>query len=194
MAYAKSVQDQWLQAWDTQMLPVIVEQLPLSFAQGITWESFGNLMVMLPTVTVFTVIMVLRSQPILAASMVAAYGLQFALVWISWGLWSRDRPDLIADGIAAPGLHAFPSGHATVITVVYGLMVYLWLRVSHSWVERCVIIAIAVLFVGLVSGARLALGAHWPSDVLAGWLIGIPWLLGVIAATVRAESAIKKTF
>ncbi len=196
MTYAKSVHDQWLQAWDSQLLPLIVERLPLTFAQGITWESFGNLMVMLPTVTIFIVIMVLRSRPILAASMVAAYGAQFALVWISWGLWDRPRPDLVADGIAAPSLHSFPSGHVVVITVVYGLMVYLWLRASHSWIERIGISAIALLFVALVSSARLALGAHWPSDIIGGWLIGFPWLMGVIAAIVRAESvshAVNKT-
>lgn len=193
MAYAKSVQDQWLQAWDNRMLPLIIEQLPLSFAQGITWESFGNLMIMLPTVTVFVVIMVLRSQPILAASMFAAYLLQFALVWISWGLWNRSRPDVVADGIAAPSLHSFPSGHVVVITVVYGLMTYLWLRAAKHWLERLVIIAIALLFMGLVSSARLALGAHWPSDILAGWLIGFPWLIGVIVAIARGESAADST-
>ncbi|MBF2026225.1 MAG: hypothetical protein IGS48_05590 [Oscillatoriales cyanobacterium C42_A2020_001] len=37
--------------------------------------------------------------------MVAAYGLQFAFVWIGWGYWNRDRPSLIANGIAASGLH-----------------------------------------------------------------------------------------
>lgn len=188
MSYAKSVQDQWLQAWDSRMLPIIVEQIPLSFAQGITWESFGNLMIMLPTVTIFVVIMVLRSRPILAASMLAAYILQFALVWISWGFWNRSRPDLIADGIAAPSLHSFPSGHVVVITVVYGLMAFLWLRAAKHWLERLVIVAIALLFMGLVSSARLALGAHWPSDILAGWLIGFPWLIGVIVAIARAES------
>lgn len=189
MAYAKSAQDQWLQAWDSRMLPVIVERLPMSFAQGVTWESFGNLMIMLPTVIIFTVIMVLRSQPLFAASMAAAYGFQFALVWTSWLSWSRDRPQMIADGVAAPGLHSFPSGHVTVITVVYGLMFFLWLRASHSWIERLGIVAIAVLFIALVSSARLALGAHWPSDIIAGWLIGFPWLIGVIVALVRAESA-----
>lgn len=94
--------------------PILAQALPLSFSRAITWESPGNLLGMVPVVVAFIGIMVARSQPLLAA----AYGLQFALVWIGWGYWNRDRPDMIADGVAASGLHSFPSGHAVVVIAV----------------------------------------------------------------------------
>lgn len=182
-----------LQTWDERMLPILAERLPLSFAKSITWESPGNLIGMVPAVSVFVLIMVWRSRPLLAVSMLAAYGLQFALVWIGWGLWNRDRPSLIANGIAAPGLHSFPSGHATVITVVYGLMAYLWLRSSRSRSERLLIILLYLFWVGMVSIARLELGVHWPSDLIVGWVLGLTWL-GVIAIALhRAEAAMSRS-
>lgn len=186
--YVQTHLDQGLQAWDEQMLPILAQNLPLSFSRAITWESPGNLLGLIPVVTVFIGIMVARSQPLLAATMATAYGLQFALVWIGWGYWNRDRPDLIANGVAAPGLHSFPSGHAVVVITVYGLLFFLWWRASRSWVEKLVIILLALLWISLILSSRLVLGAHWTTDIIVGAIIGVLWLTAVIVALVRAEA------
>ncbi|MGB3308301.1 MAG: phosphatase PAP2 family protein [Nodosilinea sp.] len=186
----KAHTDQGLQAWDARMLPLLADRLPLSFSRSITWESPGNLLGMLPVVTVFVGIMVARSRPLLAATMMMAYGLQFALVWIGWGYWNRDRPDLIADGVAASGLHSFPSGHAVVVITVYGLLGYLWYRASHSWVEKLVITVVMVGWISLIISSRIELGAHWPSDVVVGIIVGLLWLTTVIVALKRVEEAL----
>ncbi len=189
---AQAYLDQGLQSWDTQMLPVLANQLPLSFSRAITWESPGNLLGMLPVVTVFVGIMVARSQPLLAATMIVAYGLQFALVWIGWGLWNRGRPSLIADGVAASGLHSFPSGHTVVVITVHGLLAYLWWRSSHSRVEKLVIALLALAWISLIVSSRLVLGAHWPSDVIAGIVMGVLWLITVVVALNWAEAALPR--
>lgn len=186
---SKAYVDQGLQAWDAKMLPVFAERLPLNFPRSITWESPGNLVGMLPVVTAFVGIMVARSQPLLAATMIAAYGLQFALVWIGWGYWNRDRPALIADGVAASGLHSFPSGHTVVVITVYGLLGYLWCQASRSWLERTLITLAAFFWIGLVVSSRLELGAHWPSDVIVGIVMGVIWLITVIATLERVKAA-----
>ena len=89
------------------------------------------------------------------------------LVWIGWGYWNRNRPDLIADGVAASGLHSFPSGHIVVVITVYGLLTYLWCRASPSQMERAIIVLTMTLWIGLITSSRLVLGAHWPSDIIA---------------------------
>ncbi|PZU98083.1 MAG: phosphatidic acid phosphatase [Leptolyngbya sp.] len=188
--WVKGHVDQGLQDWDARLLPVLAESLPLSFSRSITWESPGNLLGMLPVVGGFVGVMVARSRPLLAATMMAAYGLQFALVWIGWGYWSRERPDLVAGGVAASGLHSFPSGHAVVVITVYGLLAYLWCRASGSWVERLLIILGVVFWIGMIVSSRLVLGAHWPSDVIVGTIIGVLWLTTVIVALKRVEEAI----
>ncbi len=185
----KTYTDQGLQAWDARMLTVLADRLPLSFSRSITWESPGNLLGMVPVVIVFVGIMVARSQPLLAATMMMAYGLQFALVWIGWGYWNRDRPDLIANGVAASGLHSFPSGHTVVVITVYGLLGYLWCRASRSWVERLLITLAIAVWISLIVSSRLVLGAHWPTDVIVGVVIGLLWLTAVIVALKRVEDA-----
>ena len=181
-----------LQAWDEQALLSITKHFPMSFDKGVTWQSPGNLVGMLPVVVAVTALTSWFKQPLIAATTATAYILQFAIVWIGWGTWNRDRPDLIANGVAAPGLHSFPSGHTVVVSVVYGFLFYLWFRESRSWLEKLIVIAFATLWVGLISMSRLVLGAHWPSDVISGLIVSVFWLFFVILATKRAESEISK--
>ncbi len=190
-----------LQAWDEKWLVALSNesapiQNPLSFSKGVTWESPGNLVGMLPIFFALVALTAWFKKPLVTATAVATYLGQFALVWISWGMWSRDRPNLIADGLAAPSLHSFPSGHVVVAFTMYGLIFYLWFRTSRSLIEKLIAIAFATLWIGLITLSRLALGAHWPSDVIAGLLIGALWLITVVAALERATSAAKnsKTF
>ena len=181
-----------LQAWDKQTLLAITKHFPMSFDKGVTWQSPGNLVGMLPVVIAFAALTSWFSRPLIAATTAIAYILQFAIVWVGWGIWNRDRPNLIADGVAAPGLHSFPSGHAVVVTVVYGFLFYLWFRASRSWIEQITVILFALTWIGLISMSRLVLGAHWPSDVIAGLAIALLWLFFVILAVTRAEAYIKK--
>lgn len=182
--------DQGLQAWDARFLPILADKIPLNFSRAITWESPGNTLGSVPVVLTFVGIMVARSRPLLAATMIAAYGLQFALVWIGWGYWNRDRPSLIADGVAASGLHSFPSGHTVVVITIYGLLGYLWCRASRSWVERLIITVAIAFWITMIVLSRLELGAHWPTDVIVGVITGVLWLATVIIALRRVDEAI----
>ncbi|HEY9736771.1 MAG TPA: phosphatase PAP2 family protein [Trichocoleus sp.] len=190
--YAQTAETAWLKAWDERWLPIAAESAPLSFAKSITWESPGNLLIALPLVLVFIGIMVWRSKPLIAATTAAAYVLQFALVWVGWGLWHRQRPQLIADGIAASSLHSFPSGHTVIVVAVYGFMAYLWLRAASNWLERATVLGVYGVFAFRIITARLVLGAHWPSDVVAGLILGLFWLVVVITAFNRAEGMTRR--
>jgi membrane-associated phospholipid phosphatase len=187
--YAQAAEQSWLRAWDEAWLVRIAEAAPITFAKAITWESPGNLLIALPILLAFAGLMVWRSRPLIAATTLAAYVLQFALVWIGWGLWPRQRPALIAEGIAASSLHSFPSGHTVLVLSVYGFVAYLWLRAAASWIEQLGVLLGFVGFASLVIVARLVLGAHWPSDVLAGLIIGGLWLGVVIIAFEHAAAA-----
>lgn len=190
--FARQAQSSWLQAWDEKWLPIVIDALPLTFSSSITWESPGNSIGALVVALVFIGIMVWQSRPLAAATGVAAYGLHAALVWTGWGFWNRERPDLVAGGVAAPALHSFPSGHAIVVIAVYGFLAYLWLRAARSVWERLVVAIAFLLFASRVISARLVLGAHWPSDILAGLLIGVMLLTTLIWAYNRAESALPR--
>jgi len=109
-------------------------------------------------------------------------------VLLGWHTWDRPRPHLIAGGLASPGFHSFPSGHISQVVVSYGLFVYLWARATRSRSERAVAVLLLLALVAVVGLARLRLGAHWPSDIVAGALIGAAWLASVIAALRAAEA------
>lgn len=184
--------DTWLPAWDEKWLLIMQTRSPLSFSKGVTWESPGNLVGMLPVFFTLSALTAWFRQPLITATVIANYLGQFAVVWICWGTWSRDRPDIIADGLAAPSLHSFPSGHVVVAMTMYGLIFYLWARASHSWLERIIAIGFGVVWIGLIALSRLALGAHWPSDVIAGLILGSLWLITVITALERATALTKR--
>lgn len=102
----------------------------------------------------------------------------FATLMVGWFvgyasklLVQRARP-VVADPVShAPG-YSFPSGHALNITVFATVMVFvLWPLMSRT--GRKVAVAGATALVLLVGADRMFLGAHFPSDVLAGVLLGL---------------------
>ena len=71
---------------------------------------------------------------------------------------------------------SFPSGHSTNSMVVLGLLTVLAVRERPGRLRRTLLVTIGALLVFAVGFSRVYLGVHWPSDVLAGWLIGACWL------------------
>lgn len=67
--------------------------------------------------------------------------------------------------------YSFPSGHTFGSTVFYGLVAYLTYKyLPHPW--GAITAAASVILILLVGVSRVYLGAHFPSDVLFGWLLG----------------------
>ncbi len=83
----------------------------------------------------------------------------------------RARPMDIYDGVAE---YSFPSGHAGMGIVLFGMLAFLLAaRAAPAW--RRAIYGISIPFVLLICFSRLYLGAHWLSDVLAGVAFGLAW-------------------
>ena len=106
-----------------------------------------------------------------------------------WLLWRRARPLEVEGGIATPGaLSSFPSGHVVQAVVAFGILAYLWASTTRSRGEALLAWLIAVAGVAAVVIARLRLGAHWPTDILAGSVLGAAWLAVLVLALRRAEA------
>ena len=175
-----------LQAWDERAIRA-VERGPMSFQNAILLESPGNLAYLIPLTTVAAVVAIRWRRPVFAVTILAGYWLARGLVIVGWKLWNRPRPTLIAEGVAAPPLHSFPSGHIVLSLAVYGLLAYAWMRASRSTVERFIAAALALIWCGLTGFARVRLGSHWPSDVIAGAVLGLAWLAVLVVALRRAD-------
>ncbi|KAF3886138.1 MULTISPECIES: phosphatase PAP2 family protein [Nostocales] len=86
----------------------------------------------------------------------------------------RIRPHLW-DSLAPELDFSFPSGHSMMtMTLVATLVVLTW-GTLWSW---AVLIA-GSFFVIAIGWTRLYLGVHFPSDILAGWMVSIAWVIGV---------------
>lgn len=91
-------------------------------------------------------------------------------------LVGRERPALWLS-IAPETSYSFPSGHAMAAATLAATCVLLAWREHGHW--RWVALGLAVVSAIAIGVSRLYLGVHWPSDVLAGWLAGVAWVLAV---------------
>lgn len=90
----------------------------------------------------------------------------------------------------APGsselLHtSFPSGHALLATLLFGTAAVLAARHYKRFHLQSYLIVTAVGISLAVGVSRVYLGTHWPSDVLAGWSLGLIWILVINAGRAR---------
>lgn len=174
-----------LDNWDATWLVWFVEHNPLSFANAVEFQDFGGSVLLLFAVVAAAVIAIQLRRPLTGLTFVLSYFLQKLILFWGWSLWDRTRPHLVAGGIAVPDLRPFPSGHLMQSVAIWGLLVYPWFRASRSAAERSLAVLVVVAICTIVALARFRIGAHWPSDVIAGTLLGGVWLAATILAVRR---------
>lgn len=92
-------------------------------------------------------------------------------------LIQRPRPEF-AELLAHQSSFAFPSGHAiqSAAIVLAALLLF-----GSDVRRRKKLLVFGGVFIGLVALSRLYLGAHYPSDILAGWALATTWVLTLAA-------------
>jgi membrane-associated phospholipid phosphatase len=92
----------------------------------------------------------------------------------------RSRPVLPHPVAHASGM-SFPSGHAQSAMVAAAMLLLVFLPALRG-ARRAVAVALAVAFVAAIGFARVALGVHYVSDVLAGYVLGAAWVAAMTAS------------
>jgi undecaprenyl-diphosphatase len=80
----------------------------------------------------------------------------------------RPRPEVFF-GLVPAETYSFPSGHAFVPAVYFGILAGI-LAAGARWRAAVVVMA------ALLGFSRVYLGYHYPSDVVAGWALAVVWL------------------
>jgi membrane-associated phospholipid phosphatase len=148
-----------------------------AFMQAVT--MLGSAQGLTIVVLVAAVILFLRRAWVEALALIAASA-GAGLLDAGLKLWfHRDRPS-VTWALARETTFSFPSGHAMLSLVVYGMILYLILRLSRSRLLDVAASLIALPLILAIGVSRVYLGVHYPSDILAGYLAGAIWLAAVI--------------
>lgn len=129
-------------------------------------------------------------------------GIGLALLWrkgtlaISWSLVvmgglilyeglkvliSRDRPEIdLRDANIVVMTKSFPSGHAVMATVTYGILCYFLLGRARSRFVRGLVATLGVLLILLIGLSRIYLRVHYLTDVVAGFCLGTALLMAFL--------------
>jgi undecaprenyl-diphosphatase len=148
---------------------------------NITW--LGSNWLLLPVLLGATVVLLRRRDRRAAVALWVAYLGSIALYVLTKPLVDRPRPP-VADLIGRASGPSFPSGHATQALVAWVVLAVV-LTAGRSLRVRAAALAGAAVVVLLVGASRVYLGAHWLTDVLAGYALAATWLAVLAALALR---------
>lgn len=141
-------------------------------AQDVT--ALGGTAVLAMAVAAVSGFLLLAGRYHMLVSILIASGGGVALSLIMKASFSRPRPSVVP---ALTHFHtaSFPSGHSMMSAVVYLTLGVLLASILHQKALRFYIFTLAGTLTCLIGLSRVFLGAHYPTDVLAGWTIGLVW-------------------
>ena len=90
--------------------------------------------------------------------------------------FQRPRPEII-DKLAGAGWYSYPSGHAMLAPVIWGLGLLLLSQSVSNALMRRVLLFLAVTIPVAIGVSRVYLGVHYPSDVIGALVLGTGWVL-----------------
>jgi len=83
---------------------------------------------------------------------------------------------------------SFPSGHVMYYLNLFGMLTYFLATNWRPGRLRNFFMTICVSLISLVGPSRIYLGAHWPSDVMAGYVYGGLWFGGLMTLYLRVKA------
>jgi membrane-associated phospholipid phosphatase len=120
------------------------------------------------------------------ATRIAVLSLSSLLLMFTLKLFfQRARPDLPVIGDVSG--FSFPSGHALISVVFYGLFIHMvWHEVKTIWLRNLLAALLSILIL-LIAFSRVYLRVHYASDVIAGIAVGFIWLVLSLNVIQRIE-------
>jgi undecaprenyl-diphosphatase len=136
--------------------------------------SLGGTSILTLVIVAFSGYFAIRREYLLLFLLLGATLGGVLLTFALKSMFGRLRPEVVPH-LVVETTKSFPSGHSSMSAVVY-LTLGSILAMSRSFFsQRVYIFSCAVLITLLVGLTRIMLGVHFPTDVLAGWSLGLAW-------------------
>lgn len=151
----------------------LISDTTLPIAKFIT--NFGGVLwLIVLTITLFIVLSIFKNK-LMGFFIVLNLALSAALNQLLKHIVQRPRPTEYR--LIDESGYSFPSGHSMVSTAFYGLFIYLIFKnVKNKYIKWGSIVFLSILIIS-IGVSRIYLGVHYTSDVLAGFLISISYLV-----------------
>lgn len=113
-------------------------------------------------------------------------------------LVARPRPsEPLVDVVRAESGYSFPSGHVMFYTIFFGFLMYMVIRYMPRGPKKSISFVLLGTIIVLVGISRIYLGAHWFSDVVAGYMVGLvflAWAIEIIRSSLTGDVKIRGKF
>ena len=142
---------------------------------------------------IVTIVLLIRRWGRHAFLLVAGLAVELSVFLTANKIVARPRPAVIHLG-GTPSTYSFPSGHTAATIVLYGGIAVIVMVATTRWWPRVVMWTLAVVLTVAVGLSRVYRGEHYPTDVIAGFLLGAGSLVaGVFIIRVAGVSRSAKT-
>jgi undecaprenyl-diphosphatase len=147
-------------------------------ARLLSW--LGNGMILSALAIAGTIYLYFRRKMRAALLLITVFGGRL-FVELQKVIVNRDRPG-VDEHLEAVFSMSFPSGHAANAMITY---IAIGLLVPVKQRNRAISVGLGLALALQAGWSRVALGVHWPSDVIGGWAFGLLW----VAVCMRLASA-----
>ncbi|HXL55697.1 MAG TPA: phosphatase PAP2 family protein [Chitinophagaceae bacterium] len=175
-------------AFDQKIFAFLASYTSTSFLKVMEiFTFFGSILFLLPAyiilVTYFFIKKKFRYCIDIAIISLSSSGLMFALK----ELFHRQRPDLpLIKSIATT--YSFPSGHALSSFIFCSVIIDLIWEGKLKLVWKWLFSILLLLFSFTIGISRIVLKMHYATDVIAGFCLGIAWVIISFRILKRIES------
>jgi undecaprenyl-diphosphatase len=155
---------------------------------AVSWPGFPPQSRVIPPLAMATMlVMSLRTE---AAFQLMAWGTAAVSTAVK-GFVRRPRPlpEQVRVVLAPLGGSSFPSGHVLTYVGTYGFMAFVVYSVIRPGGVRWPLSLALVGLVGLVGPSRIYQGHHWPTDVAASYMLGLAYLIALMALYRRVKGS-----
>lgn len=143
-----------------------------SFFRQITALGSGYILVLFSIIV--ALFLILKKKYFIVYMTIGAVLTGFILHGFLRQIFERERPDPAFHLIEVDTL-SFPSGHSMMAAIVYLVLAAFLTQTQKENITKNYILGVALFLTFMIGVSRVYLGVHYPTDVLAGWAVGLSW-------------------